>query len=95
MTEAKNDGGPAFPRKSQYVGEVDSLGMSLRDWYAGQAPEPPGWWMPDGCPTPPPGWSEGDDVNKTIALAEAWYLRRSVLWRWVYADAMIAARGQK
>ena len=37
MTEAKNDGGPAFPRKSQYVGEVDSPGMTLREWYAGKA----------------------------------------------------------
>lgn len=29
----KNDGGPAFPRESKWA----DYGMSLRQWYAGQA----------------------------------------------------------
>lgn len=30
----KNDGGPAFPRDERFLGHN---GMSLRDWFAGQA----------------------------------------------------------
>lgn len=35
----KNDGGPAFPGAKIYDGEPDcgTSGMSLRDWYIGQA----------------------------------------------------------
>lgn len=32
---AKNDGGPAFPTRG--VSGIDVGGMSLRDWFAGQA----------------------------------------------------------
>lgn len=36
---SKNDGGPAFPGAKLYDGEVDyrTAGMTLRDWFAGQA----------------------------------------------------------
>ena len=37
---SKNDGGPAFPRPSADHGSYGSCeqdGMSLRDWFAGQA----------------------------------------------------------
>lgn len=35
---SKNDGGPAFPVTSEFVKNAPSLnGMSLRDWFAGQA----------------------------------------------------------
>jgi hypothetical protein len=34
MTKTKDDGGPAFP--SQWD-DKDNEGMSLRDWFAGQA----------------------------------------------------------
>lgn len=36
---AKNDGGPAFPVPDLHPGamQVGSNGMSLRDWFAGQA----------------------------------------------------------
>lgn len=39
MTDKPNDGGPAFPGGSHINGEYDlvSDGMSLRDWFAGQA----------------------------------------------------------
>lgn len=35
MTELKNTGGPAFPTTAGQV--VYSHGMTLRDWFAGQA----------------------------------------------------------
>ena len=37
------DGGPAFPQtrvavgQDQHIGQASSYGMSLRDWFAGQA----------------------------------------------------------
>lgn len=37
---ARNDGGPAFPSKNQLVDEIEYVcceGMSLRDYFAGQA----------------------------------------------------------
>lgn len=37
MSDQPKDGGPAFPHRSQYVGQDDATGMSLRDWFAGQA----------------------------------------------------------
>ena len=33
-SQAKNNGGPAFPRDERHLGHN---GMSLRDWFAGQA----------------------------------------------------------
>lgn len=46
---SKNDGGPAFPLADSYreysgtyVG--DANGMSLRDYFAANAPEPPESW---------------------------------------------------
>ena len=33
MSTQRNDGGPAFPYPVKYFG----VGMSLRDWFAGQA----------------------------------------------------------
>lgn len=33
---AKDHGGPAFPNQNQH-GDSDQVGMSLRDWFAGQA----------------------------------------------------------
>lgn len=35
MTDAPNDGGHAFPMASDLLGHTP--GMSLRDWFAGQA----------------------------------------------------------
>lgn len=33
-----NDGGPAFPQNDAHVNRINNLdGMSLRDWFAGQA----------------------------------------------------------
>lgn len=33
----ENDGGPAFPRSLPSTGDSNRYGMSLRDWFAGQA----------------------------------------------------------
>ena len=35
--EHKNDGGPAFPNITPNMPVDDSPGMTLRDWFAGQA----------------------------------------------------------
>jgi len=35
MSDARKDGGPAFPDSSRKIADVE--GMSLRQWYAGQA----------------------------------------------------------
>lgn len=45
-----NDGGPAFPcggslSDLNIIASAGLSGMSLRDWFAGKAPEVPSWWM--------------------------------------------------
>lgn len=89
MDEQINDGGPVYPQ-----------GMSLRDWFAGQAPE---------CPVPmryardipflgDDLWSQLTYDQQQVYLAgshlrtEAEHLAR---WAYAYADAMIAARKVK
>jgi hypothetical protein len=37
MWNERNDGGQAFPRAGYYGGGRERDGMSLRDWFAGQA----------------------------------------------------------
>lgn len=37
MSASKNDGGPAFPYGQRNFTDRYSEGMSLRDWFAGQA----------------------------------------------------------
>lgn len=76
MSEKIEDGGPAFPTPEPQI-YVDRLGMSLRDWFAGQALagilgsgeflSADGLWVGNGA----------------LPTAEAAYL---------LADAMIAAR---
>lgn len=44
-----SDGGPAFPHRNEWedgrLTTTDHPGMSLRDWFAARAPEPPmSWW---------------------------------------------------
>ena len=44
---SRDDGGPAFPLMGTAPEDgnpVEFHGMSLRDWFAGQAPPPPQWW---------------------------------------------------
>lgn len=100
------DGGPAFPINADTnvtsKGEIypDWCGMSLRDWFAGQAPEAPGWWMRDEfialdrrVPHPQDGTqAQCDAWDKD---ADALRMRALVSWRWAYADAMLAAREKR
>lgn len=37
MTVEKKDGGPAFPHQTSQAGYPLNNGMTLRDWFAGQA----------------------------------------------------------
>lgn len=53
---AINDGGPAFPRTQFTTAEGDRIGpdgMSLRDWFAGQALASPALFMDGGGRFPP------------------------------------------
>ncbi len=72
-----NDGGPAFAYGNHEQGGAE--GMSLRDWFAGQALASLGTWTP--LPQVENLWSEA-----------AMSARANFAYR--QADAMIAARGQ-
>ena len=52
MTEQPKDGGPAFPFAATDPSNVamQATGMSLRDWFAGQA-------IAGACSPAPEGWS--------------------------------------
>lgn len=72
---------PAFPT-DQYYNEVrygQTPGMTLRDYFAAHAPEPPRGWT--GTAETLEQLSRPD--GQIYALME---------WRWFYADAMLAAR---
>ena len=72
MSVPINDGGPAFPRSSAdhgSYGHSEQDGMTLRDWFAGQALAGIINIMPN-------------EPAKAAAMAA-----------YMYADAMIAARG--
>jgi hypothetical protein len=77
MNERK-DGGPAFslPAHKVRLGEgrqtlhvAANNGMSLRDYFAAHAPDPPYYW------------------THSVEHEDQFYI-----WRWHYADAMIAER---
>lgn len=84
-----NDGGPAFPHATE--GEYSDpqtcthwhpyLGMSLRDWFAGQALA--GW-----CAASP--LVRKEPLNMTVGHAES-----IATGCYRYADAMLEARNQK
>ncbi len=81
MTEQPKDGGPAFPIET--TATPYAPGMSLRDWFAGQAligatncnPNLP------GSPASEARWPDAQE------LAD-----RRAAWAYLQADAMIAAR---
>jgi hypothetical protein len=85
MTDRLKDGGPAFPREYTHKG---CSGMSLRDWFAGQA-----LCNPAICTGQASDWklraSFGEHrtaiTRQEIAAKQAWQ----------YADAMLAAREGK
>ena len=74
-----NDGGPAFPLKEPV--SSDAAGMTLRDWFAGQALAGVGDWTPPGEDGSPPDWTNMEAIR-----------RRKAEWAYAQADAMLAAR---
>lgn len=88
MTECTKNGGAAFPHS---VGPMDDrAGMSLRDWFAGQALAAIiSKHGPLGKPLSP------DTGRKEVTIAEAGRIQRAIArGAYEYADAMIAERGQ-
>lgn len=83
------DGGPAYPRQliqieHPYTFDPIDLraqsGMSLRDWFAGQAPPMPNEWLTGWC-TANPSLIRGHYWTAAIAA-----------YAYFYADAMLAER---
>ena len=88
MTDNIDNGGPAFP----IPGSVDNncnvtfpeYGMTLRDYFASNAPPAPHGWI-----------GSSDDANTNIASfgsrpdSEIFLM---IEWRWYYADAMLTER---
>ena len=78
---ALDDGGPAYPSgKSEKAGYENTLpyheGMTLRDWFAGQA-------LPSCFSAPcPPAWTSGSAEHRSQSAAAAYLM----------ADAMLATR---
>lgn len=86
----KNDGGPAFPKPIGWNGlasndehkcSPEAVGMSLRDWFAGQALQ--GLLS---CPE-----AEGDEQPKEVTSGDDWfpYLSHRA---YQFADSMLKAR---
>ncbi len=87
---SKPDGGPAFPRpygtdehENPCNANTDQAGMSVRQWYAGNAPATPPSMLVE-CGGPSAGW-----VAKPETIAKI-----TARWNHIYADAMIA-EGEK
>ena len=116
MSDRINDGGPAFPkagymsdagdgRRHENTGED---GMSLRDWFAGQAPTEPQPWFEPVFTTPIPEYPvwDGMDPNgfKKLLMKHETTLRqlgyekeqaRLAQWPYAWADALLAEREKK
>jgi len=81
---------PAFPNTGNANwGLAADEGMSLRDWFAGQAPPPA-----DGFTIPPPECGNWDDSELSRRAWSDWNLRRAVAWANAWADAMLAERSK-
>jgi hypothetical protein len=87
-----NDGGPAFPVTAGQ--QVYATGISLRDWFAGQAPglhEETPRTTAEALAGPPPAPFDGMNVEN-MRLWFEWWARADAAARYVQADAMLAAR---
>lgn len=80
-----NDGGSAFPLNTSNVDNAGSFapepGMTLRDWFAGQALASLGDWTPNHDSGTPPDWTNASEMRRLRAE-----------WSYKQADAMLAAR---
>lgn len=84
-----DDGGPAFPTENQWQIGPNSYhyeGMSLRDYFAGEANEQDIHYHIMDKAEPIPGTDEGDGLGPDLK-----YPTREQA-RYMFADAMIAAR---
>lgn len=91
---AKNDGGSAFPKPAHgepgYYSYVSGQpGMTLRDWFAGHAPELP---YDFGHTVRPDLDNYRDRFEEYERDMAQWLTDRLALWAYAYADAMLAAR---
>lgn len=90
MTDTRNNGGPAFPhdkymkREDGQFGTFAHGGMSLRDWFAGQALAGEIASTSDETIIIPNG--------KSAAEALADDAKRRAEWCYLQADAMLTAR---
>ena len=80
MAGARYEGGPAFPRDSL----SHSPGMSLRDWFAGNAPPMPTEWLA--------AFVRDNPIYQHESKAADGWLAANVAWSAAYADAMLAER---
>lgn len=83
-------GGPAFPVIGAPGAPEDFPGMTLRDYFAAQAPDPQPWWIElnrgrDRARNP------HNESHKPIIRSE---LQLDASWRYEYADAMLAERSK-
>ena len=72
-----DDGGPAFPHSSSPMrGDLTEWGMTLRDWFAGQAMQSM-LENPNGSVTPKSEFSEA--ANECYLMADAMIAARNTL----------------
>ena len=93
MTQQDN-GGAAFPLHPGIMPDWKaSAGMTLREWFAGQAPDVPAWFGK---------MTDVGQIGTFHGTAEQWLIARQAAaaanvkivasWGYAYADAMLAAR---
>ena len=104
MSNPIKDGGPAFPvpvladehgnfRSCHEWGTYmeNGAGMSLRDWFAGQAPsEPQSWFSPVLLERPPDAWRVGERICTNHNYALEWAREHGGFVRNDNADAQVA-----
>lgn len=101
----RNDGGPAYPRVYLAIAQGENVtldathpydlpeGMSLRDWFAGQAPPLPPEVVPAGSDRPRIHGFDALGLGSAVfeVRVQSW-ARLHALWRIAFADAMLEAR---
>lgn len=95
MDTKMKDGGPAFATScagepKQHLQE----GMSLRDWFAGQAPPMPNdYRSPVPYPTSThPGYLSEEQRESAVEVFNNYQAAKIAEWNYRYADAMLRAR---
>ena len=92
------DGGSAFPipQNDQPGAYPAEPGMSLRDWFAGQAPDVPQWFLDKAWEEAPTLMEvetlPGGEKRSTTRKQQPDSLTTLTAWRYTYADAMLKER---